>query len=199
MASQHQLFYLKEEIMKNKGFSLIEALAVLAIVGITTSIAVPQLSDLVNRNKVDTQLLSLRQLFAVARQKAIDNNSAVTLCSSSDMVHCADLWSHSIIVFSDQNKNAIVDESDVVWVAADVFDEMQPLLKQPINKTYFRFTAQGYTHGTPGNIVFCGSSRQQASARQLILSMAGRARISSDQDNDGLHEDSSGKALLCPS
>lgn len=184
--------------MKHTGFSLIEVLTTLAIIAILTTVSVGDFSEQVNRNKVDTQLLSLRQLFAVARQKAIDTNSYITLCPSLDLISCSYLWNQSIIVFSDKNKNAIVDNSDTVWVVSKLYDEKQHVLKQPSNKSYFRFSPLGYTQGTPGNISFCGSNQKKTTARQLILSMAGRTRISSDQDKDGFHEDSNGNPLNCP-
>lgn len=185
--------------MNCRGFSLIEMLITLSIIALLTSAGVASFSSSINRTKVDTQLFSLRQLLSASRQKAIDTHSYITICPSTDAVNCTNQWEQTLIAFSDHNKNAKVDSEDTVWISSELFDAKQPISKKPSNRSYFRYNPEGYTQGSPGHIVICGVSQQINTARKLTLSMAGRTRLSSDQDKDGIHEDSQGLPLDCPS
>lgn len=184
--------------MNCRGLSLIEVLITLAIISLLTGAGVANFSSSINKNQVDTQLLSLRQFFSASRQKAIDSKNYITICPSADTVNCTHQWNQSIIAFSDHNKNAKVDNGETIWITSKLFSMDQPLSKKPSNRSYFRYNPQGYTQGSPGNILFCGTSQRANTARKFTLSMAGRTRISSDQDKDGVHEDSRGKKLNCP-
>lgn len=184
--------------MKSQGLSLIEVVITLAITALLAGAGVANFSRSINQNQVDTQIFSLRQFFSASRQKAIDSKSYITICPSADSVNCTHEWNQSIIAFSDHNKNAKVDRDETIWISSKLFNVKQPILKKPSNRSYFRYNSEGYTHGSPGNILFCGANHQPNTARKFTLSMAGRTRISSDKNKDGVHEDSQGRQLSCP-
>ncbi|UZE95599.1 GspH/FimT family pseudopilin [Alkalimarinus alittae] len=184
--------------MNCRGLSLIEVLITLAIITLLTGLGIANFSSSINQTQVDAQLLSLRQLFSASRQKAIDTQDYITVCPSDDSVNCSYQWEQPIIAFSDRNKNAMVDHDETIWITSKLFNITQPLAKKPSNKPYFRYSPEGYTQGSPGNIQFCGANQQANTARKFTLSMAGRTRLSSDKNKDGIHEDSRGIKLNCP-
>lgn len=185
--------------MNCRGISLIEMLIALAIIALLTSTGIAGFTSSINRTQVDSQLFSLRQLLSASRQKAIDTHSYITICPSIDAVNCTNQWQQTLIAFSDHNKNAKVDSDDTIWISSELFNPSQPITKRPSNKSYFRYNPEGYTQGSPGHIIFCGVSQQTSTARKLTISMAGRTRLSADLDKNGVHEDSQGLPLNCPS
>jgi prepilin-type N-terminal cleavage/methylation domain-containing protein len=56
---------------RNKGFTLLELMIVVAIIGVIMSMAVPAFSDMIERNRLKSAVFSLRDDMQLARTKAL--------------------------------------------------------------------------------------------------------------------------------
>jgi type IV fimbrial biogenesis protein FimT len=97
----------KTEI-KSRGVTLIELIVTVAIVGILAAIAMPNLYDVVKRDRLTNQANSLIGALNLARSEAIKRATRVTLCRSKSnhqgvtSVSCdGNSWSDGWIVFVD--------------------------------------------------------------------------------------------------
>lgn len=67
-----------------KGFSLIELLVTVSLVGILAAIAIPNFSSTILNNKVDTEVSELQRALNYARLEAINRGVSVQLRPSTD-------------------------------------------------------------------------------------------------------------------
>lgn len=58
--------------MNNKGLTLVELLAVIAVLGILLVIAVPTLNNVIDTSKINTFLIESKNIYRAAKIKAVD-------------------------------------------------------------------------------------------------------------------------------
>ena len=71
-------------LTKNKkGFSLLEVIVIVAIIGIVSAIAFPTISSWTNKRKADVDIQTLRSLVDYAKQTSMTQGKSIILYSSS--------------------------------------------------------------------------------------------------------------------
>ncbi len=172
------------------GFSLVEMLIVLAIMGILSSYALPSLSKLVNSNRQSMVLLQLFSHHQLARSEAIKQNQSVILCKSDNGQQCTPSahWQNGWIVFVDRDNNKQLSGTEPLIYS---FQNQNPSLfisyKGFGSHNYIRYYPDGRS-STNRSFVLC-TLEGDISARSLIISRTGRARLSS--------KNASGNTLKC--
>ncbi len=103
--------------MKNKqnGFTLLELMVTVAIVGIIASIAIWNSSDMLEENRAENFLLELKRSITYARSQAASTDEIVILCpaqegaikQANDEFECQQEWDTNkiIVVFVDADNN----------------------------------------------------------------------------------------------
>ncbi len=99
---------------RQSGFTLLELMAAIAILGILLGFAVPGLQAFIQDNRLISQINQLSTSFALARSEAIKLNQRVIVCVSSDGEQCEALssdtdWNVGWIVFVDRDGSGDVD------------------------------------------------------------------------------------------
>jgi len=92
-----------------RGFSLIELLVTIAVAAILAGVAAPQMTTMMNANRVQSAASALQSDMMFARTEAIKRGSWVSLCPSSDGATCltANTWNSGWIVFADAAGNGV--------------------------------------------------------------------------------------------
>ncbi len=100
---------------KSTGFTLIEMIVTIAIVGIFASIALPNFSQLIRNNRIPTTTNEFISTLVLARSEALKRSRDVSVCSSNDQTTCnggtdfSDGW----IVYADCDGNNALTAGNV--------------------------------------------------------------------------------------
>lgn len=190
------------------GYTMLELLVVLGIVGVLAVIAAPSFQDSIRRNGRDSAMLDLMSALALARSEAITQGRLVSICRSTNSTGCAATsggdWDDGWVVFTDAGTAGVVTAGDtLLQVYGSGNDQAKVLLKTRANGNfagdYLRFDEDGFlANSTTGAwFKFCDQANVQLNARAVLLSNTGRPAMSADQA-DGIHHDLAGANLTCP-
>lgn len=75
---------------KHRGFTLMELMLSIAVLGILTAVAVPSFTQMINRNRLASQSNELLAAIQYARMEAIRTSARVTFCGTDDAAAEAD-------------------------------------------------------------------------------------------------------------
>ena len=162
------------------GFTLLETIVVMAIVGILMAIAVPSYRYVTNANRIAAEVNGLLGDMQFARAEAIKEGQTVTVCVSSNGSTCdgnaVSTWQNGWIVFSDINGNAQFNSGDTLYRTQAKFTSTDTFVSTPATG-FVTFNREGFTTAnvpTAGlQISLHAISATSASTRCLNITFVG--------------------------
>ncbi|WP_081974653.1 GspH/FimT family pseudopilin [Novilysobacter arseniciresistens] len=91
------------------GFTLVELMITLVVLGVLVGMAAPSFSNLINSNRLTAAANEVVAAMQVARMEAVRRNANVVLCPSTDGAACAGTAWREFIVFADEDGDNTVD------------------------------------------------------------------------------------------
>ena len=173
------------------GFTLPELVTTMAVVSIVTTTAIPGMQDMLQNNRMTTQVNTLVTSLHLARSEAVKRNQRITLCQSNDGISCgtSNDWHDGWIIFSDANHDHGLDPEDtLIRVQQKMNGNTTIKLTRSFGINHYMFyEPTGFTD-TSGRFTFCDKT-ERTKKRGIIYYRTGRPRFS--------YKGTSGKPLEC--
>lgn len=162
------------------GFSLLELLVVLGLVGVLASLAVPSMGALLLKRAVQHSAQALVADLRLARSEAVKRAHTVVVCSSVDGLVCSAsaAWLEGWIVFADRNANRRLDVSeDLIRVQPRLTGLNSVASTKPQNdNAYFVYQPTGLAKAAAQTLVFTPQGSAVA-PRLVCISNQGRPTL----------------------
>jgi len=177
-------------IRKVQGFTLIELMVTIAVLGIIITIAIPGLGSFTAKMRVDNRVTELQRLLLNTRNAAINSGVLATLCRlPDDPTEDADCqnnndWTGRIGIIT---VDGLIKEREAL-PAGDRLDFI-------IDRVVFNPSGQ-LANNNVGTFNYCPKNFIDFS-RGVTLSLAGRAYLSTDLNGDGLDQDRNANTIQC--
>lgn len=127
------------------GFTLIEVMIVVIILGVVLALAIPSYTGAVNGSRLTGTANELLASLKQARAEAIRRNQRVVVCPSVNGTSCATNWSQGWLVFEDANRDDAVSGGEEVISVATPTAGTQVLPSPAISGTHrIRYSPDGF-------------------------------------------------------
>lgn len=158
------------------GFTLLEAVVVLAIVAIAATIGLPAFNDTLRHVRTATALHLLTSSLASARSTALLRRQAVSVCPSQDQHSCREdlIWEDGWIVYVDAKKTGQPSsDADILRVADPLNRNL--ILRTTPGRHRARFQPDGRSTGSTLTLSLCTRDDRRPLG-QIVLNNWGRTR-----------------------
>lgn len=159
------------------GYTLIEVITVVAVLVITTGIATPVFSDMLNRSYQTASINEFSTALAQARYYAITHMQRVVLCPSVDQQICTGgfNWEQGYLSFVDENRDRQRNPGEKILNTHTQTDN-NIRIQTSTGRRKITFHTSGMSPGSNATIRFCASS-DDIPGKTIILSNTGRPRL----------------------
>lgn len=170
-------------IVKQKGFTLVEAIITLAIAGILAAMATPSFINLLNKRRISASANAIYSTLQEARSVAITEGTNVSGCLSNDGLSClATVNRGSPAQFI--SYRGTTEPTANTWAALGI--RATPLSTQAGNielgkfsgpAEVIQFQSDGITLGSSQNGTFTLSGTNLAMDKEVVIARTGRVTI----------------------
>jgi type IV fimbrial biogenesis protein FimT len=181
---------------REAGFTLVEMMIALVVLGILITVGVPSFQDLVRNNRVLAQANALTGSLATARSEAVSRRRPVIVCRSNNGTACAGTWADGWIGYEDTDDDGTLDSGEEVFMSHDApDDDMTITFSHADNQVTFNTRGNSAQRGT---FTVC-DERGATRARAVIVATTGRVRPAVDTDDpaDEIVNDHDGNDVTC--
>lgn len=185
-----------------QGFTLVELMAVLAVLAVLLSIGAPAFIETIKNSRMRAETYAMRSTLANARSEAMARRMPVVVCETSNSTSCATdttSWNTAHLAFADADDDGVVDTGE------DIF-QLKEHNATGVDLTFrdaggsaassVRFSSRGDSLGSNGVFTLC-DDRGTTEAAAVILNPAGSVRFATDTNGDDIVE-AGGSNVVCP-
>ncbi|NMH58950.1 GspH/FimT family pseudopilin [Alteromonas ponticola] len=180
-------------MQRQKGLTLVEMMIALAIMAILITVVAPNVQTILVQNRIVADINNLSAAIKHARFTAVDEQTDVTFCPTSNYSSCSSSWALAKMVFIDSNNNGQREDEETLIVSADPLSSSNKISGAT---GAVLFSANGGTD-LNATVTICPNDGEVSLASALIVTLYGRVTTAQDSDNDGVKENNSGGALSC--
>ena len=160
---------------KHSGFTLLELMITLAIIGLVMAFAVPSMSTFIKNDRLSSQINNLVGHLAYARSEAVLRSQQVGLCASDDTTSCtATNWADGWILYVDLDSSSTFNTDDIILRVQQALSGNNTLTSTMGNN--FIYDNRGFSsNGAVGTFSLC-DDRLLDHVKSISISNTGRVR-----------------------
>jgi type IV fimbrial biogenesis protein FimT len=173
-------------IVSYRGFTLLEMLVVLVLLGVLLAIAAPSLKGLRQKHQMQSLAEQLQASLLLARSEALRRQQRVTLCvrqpEAASRADCAMAghWTQGWVVFVDGNDNAQREETESILQVQNALPAFLTLQGNTTVNRYVSYGLEGRSQSTTGafqagTLTLCGVG--QAHVWRVVINAVGKPRL----------------------
>lgn len=139
----------------NRGFTIVELMTTLAILGIVAALAMPSLTTVVNTNRLAGLSNEVVTVLQTARMESIRRNRRVVICPSTDGATCttSEQWP-GWVTFVDTDRDGDLDGTETILRAEQIPAPSQLWTSSSISsQSRLVFRPDGYVYDKGGTIL----------------------------------------------
>ncbi len=164
-----------------KGFTLLELIVALGILGLTMAFAVPSFDALISNNRISSGASDFVGSLQLAKAESAARTTPATICkkniAGTGCLTAGD-WQQGWIVFSDINGNAAVDAGDTVVLNHEALDSQITFNGTAGVTNSITFNPSGRTSITGTQVlIMCDARGFAESAKGILVTMTGRGSV----------------------
>ncbi|MCE4354180.1 GspH/FimT family pseudopilin [Xanthomonas hortorum] len=158
-----------------KGYTAVELLIVMAIVGIVAAVGLPSFRTLIEWQRAQTRVHLLTAHLAMARSLAVTHRLPVSICPSVDGASCRPDrdWSRGWILFKDPLRSGQPADAGSIVHVEQYAESDNISITGTIGRSLVRFLPNGRNSGTNITISVCTRAQRLA---DVIVNNSGRTR-----------------------
>ena len=160
-----------------RGFTIIELMITITVLGILLGVAVPSFLDTVRNNRLITQNNEFIGTLNYARSEALKRSGSVSVCASTDQATCsgATNWTTGWVVFNDANANGTLDAGDGVNPLLQATGSAPPeYTLNATTRSFVRFDPTGMSGSGLETFDLIRTGCVGLKARRIVVSVVGR-------------------------
>ncbi len=156
----------------NLGFTLIELMIVVAIIGIGSSIGMPSLMSAINEQKLTAQANDMIASLNFARSTSVKRRQVITIRNVGT-------WAAGWNIFVDEDGNGAINGADAILKTYPALTEGSVAITGNNFTNFISYSPNGRANNL-GNFEFCPPSSDVDSSRKVFIAGSGRMRTESD-------------------
>jgi len=165
----------------SKGFTLLELMVAVAILGLTMMFAAPSFIGLISNNRISGATNDYLSALQFAKAESAARINPVTICqrnvAGSACVGGGD-WQLGWIVFSDLNANASVDGGDIILLIHEALDPRITFNGTGEATDSIVYRPSGFTSITGAEVlIMCDDRGFAESAKGILITITGRGSV----------------------
>jgi type IV fimbrial biogenesis protein FimT len=163
----------------SRGITLVELVTVVAIVGITLSLAAPAFSRLLARDSMVSSVNLLLTHLHLARSSAVTRERHITLCPAAGTSACSNdhrAWHDGYLVFEDNNQNQELNDGEQILRYQERAGRNITIVSSSEERNRITYQAMGRAWFSNTTIRLCHANYPELN-RAVIISNNGRVRV----------------------
>lgn len=163
-------------VVRHYGFTIIELMVVLVVMGLLITVGVPSFRTLMADNQINNSAQEILYAIQLARAEAVKRNQMVSLCPSSDQTNCTGNgnWHVGWIIFLDASGNGVRDNSEEIIRVQNALDTMVTMT----GPTAIQFATGGYLEPAATKAIQA-SATGSTNNKWVCLTAIGKAGVQS--------------------
>lgn len=157
------------------GHSLAELLVCLFVLTTLASVALPEWTDLLRRERQRANVNQMLNAINYTRTQSVRNQAVVTLCSGQQKCNDKTTWHTQLLAFTDNNRNGRIDSGETLLRIFPLPPDSSWQWQSFRQKPYLQFEGNGTTFALNGTLSLCYFGKVE---HQIVINLTGRARIS---------------------